>query len=352
MSPDIAGLAAYAGKYEKSIFSKLFNALDAVNDLTLIENVKNKMKMTKLRAGDGARPFSATFEATDDDLIYTEQDLEVALAKRDIRIEPSKYRATWMSESMKEGVNALDIPFAAYVWEQVMIELAAEINDKTIYFGFDKSTATAYSAATAYAVGAYITFVVGAVTHYYKALAITVAGENPTTTPAKWQRVNAEAICVGLKTRIAAGVTASTIGVEATGAIVTATALAQHRAMYRSMPVAYRQMGVTIYESFSNFDKLVDDYEDKVGKFTTSEAGLLYLPGTDRKCIIKPATWMGSSGRLICTPKKNLLIGTDKLSDMNKINTEPHLRTLDGGIDFALGTQIRDHEAIRVNDQV
>ncbi|MNF00557.1 hypothetical protein D3C80_1994010 [compost metagenome] len=61
---------------------------------------------------------------------------------------------------------------------------------------------------------------------------------------------------------------------------------------------------------------------------------------------------MNTSSRLITTPKENLLLGCDLLSDLNKINTVPALWTMQVGIAFGIGFQIRDLEAIKVNDQV
>jgi len=352
-SPDISALAAYSGRYEKSLFSTLVNSLDAVSDVTLIQDVKHTLNLTKLRAGDGARPYSATFQGTGTDLQYTNRKLVVELGKRDLEIEPMKYRSSFMAEQLSRGVNALEIPYAAYVWEQIVKELAAEINDKTIYFGFDKSTAAAYSAATTYSVGDYITFTgTNGITDYYKCISATTAGQSPTTHAAKWQKVNAEAICVGFAKLIADAITANSLTPVATGAITDADAYGQFTEMYRSLPVAYQKAGVNIYGSFDSVYALQDDFESKVSKYTERDpaTGEIYLAKTNRKCKVVAASWMGSSGRLIATPKENLLIGTDLLSDLNKIRTKENLRTLEVGIDFALGTQIRDLDAIRVNN--
>lgn len=348
-SPDISALAAYAGKYEKALFSTLVNSLDAMNDLTVIQDVKNKLNMTKLKAGNGARPYATANEGRSSDLQYTGRVLEVLQGKRDLNIAPNDYRSTWMSEVMKPGVNPKEIPFAAYVWEQVMKELAAEINDNTIYFGFDKTDATAYDGGSTYAVGDYITFTAAdGISDYWKCVTITTAGQSPVTHPAKWQKVNAEAITVGFGKRIADDI--ANIEVESTGAIASGTAYAQYKALYRALPVAYRKMGVVLYSSWDNVDLLVDDYEDKVGKFTTTDNGIMTLPGSDGKCQIVRASWMTGSGRLICTPKSNLLVGTDRTSDLNNMKTDEHLRTVEASIEFVLGTQIRDLNALVVND--
>lgn len=352
-SPDITALAAYAGMYEKFLFSTLVNELDAVSDVTLISDIKNKLNMTKLRAGNGARPYSSTTQARPTDLQYTGRILTTNEGKRDLEIEPYKYRSTFMSENMQPGHNPTDVPFSAYVWAQVMKELAAEINDKTVYFGFDKTTATVFDAGTVYHAGDYVTIVAtDTILDYWKCLATTTAGQTPTTTPSKWQQVNAEAIAPGFAALIAAEITATNLAPVTLGTVDNTNAYAQFTALWRSLPIAYRNAGACIFSSWSNADNLADDFENKVTKYTEVDlvTGKMYLSKTDRKCEIVRATWMTGSSRLIATPKENLLIGMDRLSDLNKINTFQKLRTLEAGIDYNIGMQIRDLAAIKVSE--
>lgn len=346
-SPDLQALEGYAGKYEKQLFSTLVNALDALNDLTVISDVKNTLNLTKLKAGKGARPYNSEFQASGDDLVYTGRKLEVLMGKRDVRIEPYKYRSTWMSEVMKSGVNPTDIPFAAYVWQQVMKELAAELNDETIYFGVDKSTAVAWATGNTYAAGDLVT----KNDDYYISLTGSNTGNDPETDDTNWEYANAKAITVGLATRIADAISDGDLTQTTTGAISDTNAYDAFTAVWRALPTPYRKKDVKIYASWDSVDALLDNFEDAVGKYTERDTDIIYLPKTQKRCQVVPASWMGDSGRLIATPQANLLVGTDRVSDMNKINTDQHLRTLDAGIDFVLGTQIRDLEAIAINDQ-
>ncbi len=353
-SPDLSALAAYVGKYEQKLFSKLFNEFDAISDLTFFQGIKKAVNMTKLRAGDGARPGSAQLQSSGTDLKYTGTVLAPVWGKRDITVIPSDYNETWMAEVKSAGVNPKEIPFASYVWGQVMIELAAELNDKTIYFGFDKADAVAYNIANAYVVGNYVTFDTPStgLNDYYKCIANAAAGDTPATDPLKWQMVNAEAICIGFGKRIADAVTAGDLTPIATGAITSSDAYAQFIEMFRSLPVAYQKRGASIFGSFDSCNALADDFETKVGKYTERDekTGEVFLSKTNRMCKIVPATWMGDSGRLIATPKANVIIGTDSASDFNKMETDVHLRAIDAGIDFSLGTIFRDFEAMRVSD--
>lgn len=351
-TPNVDAIANYAGKFERKLFSTLLNGMDFQQDITGIYNLKEALNMTKLTVGDGARPYTSTKTVNANDLVYTGRKLSVNVGKRDLEIEVMKYINTWQSEVMAGNLDPYKVPLGQYVWAEVIASLQAELNDKTCYFGFDAEDAVAYDALDTYTAGDYITYGTP-VPDYYKALSNTNAGENPETHPAKWQKVNAEAIAVGLGTLIANAVGAGDVVPVNTGTIDNSAvyAYAQFKKMWRSLKPAYRKNGATIFCSYNSWDLLYDDFEDKVGKYTdTDQNGNFYLKGTARKCMIKPASWMGDSGRLICTPKANLLFGTNLLSDLNKINTVKQLHTLEATIVFILGFQIRDLDALKVND--
>lgn len=353
-TPDITAIGNYAGKHEKKLFSTLLNGLDFMQDTTGIFNLKQSLNMTKLTVGSGARPYTSIVTAKSDDLKYTGRTLSVKTGKRDLEIEVEKYVNTWQSEVMAGNINPSQVPMAAYVWQQVIASLQEELNDQTAYFGFDASDASAYDNGAAYTEGDYITF--GSDPEdYYKCVADTNAGEDPDSTPAKWELVNAEAITQGWGDIIADLITNEDLTPVNTGAIDNSSvfAYAQFKKMWRSLPVPYRKRGATIYCSWNNWDNLYDDFEDKVGKYTdTDQNGNQFLKGTARRCMIKPASWMGDSGRLIATPKANMLFGTNMMSDLNKIRRIEQLHTLQAAIIFVLGFQIRDPEAMRVNDVV
>ncbi|MBE7178872.1 MAG: hypothetical protein INR69_20895 [Mucilaginibacter polytrichastri] len=308
-TPNTTALSAYAGKYEKALFAILRNNLDLMNDVTVVPGIKNRLKLTKLAVKDGIRAYREQFDAADDDLSYSGRDLDVDLLKRDMLINPLKYRNTWMSEVMKPGVNLDDVPFAAYVNEQIAKKLAQEVNDNAYLAakGAGTSVATTFDG-----LGTLI------------AAAITAEGVTPGT---------------GLTPVV-------------TGALSNTTAVSKFEQMMKSMPIAYRRAGFTIYCSYDSFDKYNEDYREKYKKYLEQNTnGEFYIDNTSRKVQILPCTWMGSSSRLIATPKENLLAGVDGLGDMDKISTFIHHELIEYRWVFALGFQIRDLAAIRVNDQ-
>lgn len=302
-TPTLSALAAYGGKYEKKIFSTLRNGLDLLTDTTVIPGIKNKLNLTKLTVGDGVRKYREQFDDADTDLTYSPRVIETELLKRDIKINPLKYRETWMSEVMRQGVNPQDLPFAQYVYDQVVKKLAQEVND-----------------------GAY--------------LAENTTGATVATS------------FDGLGTIIAKEITDGNLVPIATGAASATTAVAKAEQMMKAMPVAYRNHGFDIFCSYAFWDMYQEDYRERYKKYIDANTnGEFFIDSTKRKVRMVPATWMGSSGRLIASPKENIITGVDAVGDFDKIHVETEFEILKLRILFAIGSQIRDLDAVRVNDQ-
>lgn len=302
-SPDTTALNAYAGKYEQKLFATVRNSMDILKDITVIPGIKNSFNLTKLSVGNGVRAYRETFDAQDSDLTYSGRQLTVELLKRDMLINPVKYRSTWMSEVMSEGINPTEIPFAAFISEQVAGKIGQEVNDSAYLAKKEDGSAVSKSFD-------------------------------------------------GLGTIIAKEITAKNITPVATGAITASNAVEKFSTMMKAMPTAYRLAGFNVYCAVDMFDKYSENYYDKFKKYTeSSDEGHYYIDNTAKKVCLLPCSWLGTSQRIIATPKENLLAGVDGLGDMDKILTDTELEILKWRWLFALGFQIRDLDAIRVNDQ-
>jgi len=370
-SVDVSLLTAYSGKNMKELLFTLVNQMEAALDFVVMPNVKNKMRIGKLNVSSGTRPFSSTEEFLGDDLSYTDRFLETFPGKRELLIDVEEYTQTYLSEFLTPGSGAnksksADIPFEAWTMDKIVKTVAAELNNKTTYAGFDKADAVLFDAGDTYAEDDYVRFTVDGVVHWWKCVTATTAGQTPVTHAAKWQKVDAEAITKGIGTLINEEITAGKI-VPVTGVTITtgATALAAFKKLFRAMPITYRTGGIIINCSYTDFDFLIDGIDD-IAKYAvydqTSKESIryVYLPGSQRQCIVKPSTW-NTSRRLIAGPAKvingeyrnaALYLGTDLLSDFNSISVkESNLWDCKVGIKFRLGFQIANLEEIKVGDQ-
>lgn len=367
VSTDVSGITAYADEHKRDLISTLVNGLDIANDITVIPNVKNKIQLSKVAVGNGFRPYSATHEPKTGHIVFSDRQLEVLVGKVDLLIDSKAFQAKHLAWRTSPGNRASktfnDMDFAPYVWDQVIKGLQREINDETAYYGFDSSATPTFSEGSTYAANLYVKYTVNGVVEYFQNISggTTTAGEDPLDTPAKWRNVTARAVVPGIKSHIDAAIAATTLSQTSTGAITTgATARAAFKELFRDMPAPYKNNGVIIHASHTDCEWLLDGQED-ITKYTTPEMvhlGLIPIIGTNGKGYAKPATWLGTSRRLIAEPMipgtgmgMNLVMGTDLLSDANDINTVPDVHTIKTGITVSLGFQIQDLSALRVGDQ-
>lgn len=369
---DVSVLTTYAEKNQMGIISSLVNALDIKNDVMVHPGVKNKIPMTKLKIGNGLRPFSSTVEWKTGDAQYSNRFLEVKLAKREMFLNPADYQSTYLAWEMEagSGSNKRSLPYEQHFWDQVGKGIARELNDETAFHGFDGSATADYNAGTAYSVGNQMKYAStsnnpNAAKDWWECIVATSAGQTPDSHPSKWQNVTARAVAIGLKTRIATGISGSEISPVATGAITSTAgvAITAFKKLYRSFDPAYKNNGIIISASYTDFEFLLDDLSDKYKavKDNVDAKGYLVLPDTDNKCVIKPASWLGSSRRLIAGPvfmangnpkHMNLLMATDVENDMTGIETLPkENRSFWAGVNFAIGFNYQDPTAIKVGDQ-
>ncbi|WP_353183562.1 hypothetical protein [Parapedobacter lycopersici] len=301
-TPDISKLVGYLGKFQKKLFSTMRNALDIAKDLYVMPGIKNAENLTKLKVKDGVKGYEETFEPDAGDLEYIPRKITVELLKRDVRVNVLKYRNTWMAEVMRRGVDPKDFPFAQFVLEAIAKSIAAEINDNAYY---------------------------------------AVAGA----------RTSFATSVDGLAKIIADEITATNITPIATGAITNTNAVAQIEKVLAEVASPYIKNGLNVDVSYNVFRKYQEDYRERYGKYIQrNENGNFTVDSYGPNVELVPATWMGTSQRIIATPFENLILGTDSLSDSERLMPESEFEIIKLRALFAMGFQIRDLEAIWVND--
>lgn len=354
VSPDFSKLAAYAGKNRKELYRKLIYGMKIAQDITLVPNVKKAINLYKLTINNGPKPYTGDFESEGDDIQFSGRTLDTEAFQRDVLIDPHKYRLQFMGEERGpgEGANNQKIPFAQFTMEAIAQENGDALNLQTAWNGVGQSGFTAYNSGTAYTGGEYISFVASNKTKYYRvATGGTTAGQSPVTHPDKFVAADALAIAVGLGTKLRAGRTADDIKrVVSTGSLLTDT-LNKLRQVFRALPEPQRVEKVNnMFISQTVFEAALDDYVE-VAKYTDKDTGLIYLPGTNKKCILSPASWMTGSQMSWCTTKNNAMMATDLLSDLESFKVLPRMYKLELGLKGVIGFNYQDGDAISMNDQ-
>lgn len=354
---DLSKLAAYSGDYSDSLISELYTALQLEKEgILVIDEVKSTLNLHKLLIADGMKPYTGVF-VSKTDLSYEPRVLTVEKAQRDFELEPSAYLPTFMAQKRGRGENSnnMNIPFAQFMWEAYMKKIGHEVNSSTVYFGVGKTGFANYAAGTAYNIGDKIKYTQNGELRYFEAIAATAAGQNPDTNPEKWKWAGAKALATGFGKIIADEITAGNTAAVATGALDGTNSYAKQMQLFRSLPetVKMGQSGqVYLYQSMNDYEYLMDSYETNVSKNFETIDGVTYLAKTEKRCAIKPVSWLSGSRRIIATVQDNLVAGTDQLSDMNQIKSIPQHYTIQTSTTFVIGFQIQDLAVLKVNDQV
>lgn len=348
---DVTAIQNYAGTYSQALIARMLNGLDIAKDIKVIRNVKEPLNLTKFEANKGIRPLNTNVEeAKKPGRKFTGRKLEPRGGMKIFHVIPEELRGTWMGEMLDP--NAKEVPFAQWIWVKEFEALAAEINDN-IYLSQYLADADEFNPATVYAVGDVVNYE----EDIYRCTTITVAGQSPASHPAKWLEINSTAIVDGPGTIIAAEITAGKLIPVVTGAIDNTNAVAKLTLVWKAQTIAMRKYGGVLWVSWDVFEKYLADYDTRYGKGAgiasyIEDETVVWLKGSRKKCEIRPCTWMGDSQRIICTREDNFLMGTNDLSDTNKIGKM--IDTLHGFkaiCKYLLCFNFGDLEIVKVNDQ-
>lgn len=302
-TPDTTLLTNYAGTYSKKLITRLFNGLKVVTDCTLRPNIKVQENLTKLLVNGTVKPASGTRTTTANTLKYEPRSITVQLAQYDLDINTVQARKTWLGEVMKPGVNPAELPFEQQTWQQVMDDYGSKLNDNTAWNGRRNDAGTGV---------------------------LDVA--------------------TGFGNIIKDEIVALKITPVVTGDMLTDT-VAKVEAVYKSLPEKYRQTKMTVYCAYNVYDAYCENYAERFKMSPIyNQFNQLVIRHSEGNAILKPVTWMAGSQRIVITPQSNMLVGTDLLSDGQRILTHPTLYNLEAGIIMAIGFQIEDLEPLAVND--
>ncbi|MCX6216475.1 hypothetical protein [Spirosoma sp.] len=354
---DITAINNYAGQYESRIRTSIFTDLDIANDLNLITNLTSARILPKYKANDGLRPYDPDVTEPDGTSgVFSKRNIEPRTGMKILKVVPEELRKTFLSEQLR--ANAKDYPggFAQYFWDEQIKKQKAEINNNS-YMGVDGQGVPAYDPSVSYTVGARMLFTDRS---YYSCIVATTAAQTPVTHPAKWLKVNNSSITKGLGVIIAeeyAGL--PTRNKIATGTLDATNTFDKVTNFYLSLPEEIRAAGGIIRCSQGTYDNYnmsaLAKFQNGTSFLDVQNAGKIIgksILGSDGKFILKPASWMSGSKRLIADINQNLYMGTDLVSDLTGIGPMiPNIHGYSCKMQMILAYQIADLEILFVNDQ-
>lgn len=353
---DVDAIAKWAGKYSKTLMGQMLNGLDIFQDLTVDRNVSLFGKVLgKFKANGGLRPLdTAVTDNGNSQRSLGGRKLMVYDAMKIFNIIVDDLRSSFLSDMMVPG--AKEIPMAQWFWEKEFAKLASEINDNFASAEY-AGNAAAWASGTAYTFSAsvptYRKF--GANNDIYRLVSTTLAGESPTTHPAKWLKVNERVTHSGHLTIIRNEITAGAhTNVITTGSVTDSNALTKIEQMYNAMTVAHRNAGGVVWVSPIDYACVLNHYRSLYPNFVANNNGTdqIYIYQGGKKWPIKMATWLGTSRRIIFDVQNaNLIVGTNLSTIPGITNLVPQLHGYDAVSKFMIGAEIADLEVLYTNDQ-
>lgn len=261
-------------------------------------NVKTPQALAKYSADGKPRPYRK-----DDDFnggTFTDRVLTVRMSKYDLEIDSEDLRNEYLAE-LPQAQSGGVLSFEAFAVQQASKQYLAALITDTLGSGL------------------------------YNAGGNTAAD-----------------ISDGWLTIIAAAIIAGDTVEVATGAITSANAVTKAELLHDSCPTIMKKAGMRILCSHAIAEYYAIHYRTLNGfGFDPKAMGSFKLD--NRKAVLQPVDWLDGSQRMIATVDNNLIFGTDK--DTLAMHATPHLNILQARIMMAVGTQVRDFDVMRVNDQ-
>jgi hypothetical protein len=298
-NPDVSAIASSFVEFGGEIFSKqVVNWKLRELGVQVRTNVKAPQPLVKLSGVGGPRPYATGDNASGNGVKYTDRVLTAYQSKWDHDFDPEEFRNTYLAAMALDGMS-----FAEAANQQIAKEYLASIINNVLLTGVRNGSGT-----------------------------------------------TAAAIADGWGTIIAAEITATNITPVATGALSTSNAVTKVEEMVSAFPTWMREYDTPIigFCSYATMDKYVAHYRTLNGfKLDVSDKGDYKLDG--KNAILRPAAFMKTSGRIIFTPKDNLVFGTD--IEQIQVAASVRRNVIESRPMMPVGCQIQDLDALVVNDQ-
>lgn len=312
---DVAAYQAYVQDFHDKLIARAFYSPETVQLSTAHEGVKGKKTLTRIKFVKGkAVAWKSDFSAATGAVTMHPRTIEVEAVKRDLSFIPQEFEDTYLGEFRKKGQNpGEDLPFEGQILNTILAGHAEELEE------------------------------------------------------AFWQGVKAGSIVPGttpleqcfdgfleiIKDEITGGGIPGSAVIPVLGGSFTTTNIVDTiENMWKALGAGYKSMPVDVYMSWNNFTLFNQAYRELYGfNFGSTEAARKKLDfSMNANLVALPG--MGDSDRVVMTPRGNLHVAYDDLSDASMFNFEKNKRVMDFWMDFKVGVQIGqiDEAGLIVND--
>lgn len=298
-------LGAYYREHRDVLVAEMLLSEEFSDRYEVMDDVGDELPLPNLAIADIVKPADpVNFSPTSNALAFGSRTLKVRGMKVDLQLVPEVLQKTWLGK-MKSPQDVMDMPFEAFVMDYIAQKVRENIWTKALYLGV-------YNAA----------------------------GTTPGATMNGWLKIIADAI------------TATQITPVVTGATTATNVIDNIEAVYDSLGEAYKNGTGEIKVKPQIFDWYNRRYRGLYGgnnNYEGMKKGRILLDGTNWEVVRDPG--LGSSNRIIATPKANQVLGVSGPSmtfDFQKFD-----RSIKILGDFKAGVEFKEihARALAVNDQ-
>lgn len=304
-----AALGDYCRENKVDIFEQLLFSDDFQNRYNVLDGITDETPLVVTTVDSIVKPADPeNFTPSNDVIKFTPRMLKVRGMKVDVKIIPQLLYKSWLSMGRTAGrADATKLELEEFIIRHLLGKAREDILLRILYKGI-------YNAAG--------TTPVDCMNGYLKIIADEITATNITT---------------------------GKNNLVTTGAISQANVIDKLESIHDKLEAKYKEVPTEIKVSDQIFMWYQRAYRAEYGA-NMDFKGMggtfmrrLRLDGTNCDVIAEPG--LGTSQRVICTTKENMVLGTDLLSDANNIETEKFERTLKFMMDFAMGVNF-----VRIDD--
>lgn len=312
---DVAAYLAYVQDYREDLVIRAFYGPKTAQFATVREGIKGRETLTRLKFVSGkAVAWKSDFSAASGALTMHPRHLDVVAIKRDLSFVPQEFEATYLGYVRRQGQNpGEDLPFQGYILQTLLSGHAEELD------------AALWQAEAAGSITPGTTPMVQCFDGFLTVITDEIAG---------------------------GGIPGAAVIPTPGGALTQSNIVGLLEDMWMALGAAYKEMPVDVYLSWANFQMYQQAYREDYGfNFGSTQNARVTLDFSQNAQLI-PMPGMGTSDRIIMTPRGNLNIGYDWSGDNDMFEFEKNKRAMDFWMDFKVGTQIQqiDETALIVND--
>lgn len=314
---DLTKMGIVIAKMASTLVRKYFKNTDATKQIPIDYDVTKSKRYGKVLVKGRFRKYDGAIKTTDGQVILSDRELNVGVGQKELPLEPEQFRNTWANEMA--DISAGKVPLEIYILDDYTKNSMQDL-DELFYKGDTASTDSLLKICDG----------------LEKIMLAETTGATPAIVP-----VSVPAFDAG-----------SGSGLNAVAGNYNAVC----KTVWRAQQQALKENETDMYLSIDNYAYFGESYRREHSHEATYNKDVLdqefvYLDGTQKKCKIRSASWLGASNRVWVFPKGAIRIGTDIKQMVGSIKFKDEGYYYLYLCKMVFGVQIIDLEAVTVSSR-